>query len=213
MAKWSLWVLGILFVLQNFGLNVTSIIAGLGIGGIAIALAAQNILSDLFSSFSIAFDKPFEPGDFIVVGETSGTVQRIGLKTTRIQSLEGEEIILPNAQLTDARVQNYGRMEQRRVRFALGVEYATPQEKLRRIPDLVRSTVESANNTRFDRSHFKVFGDSALEFENVYYVRSGDYAEYMDINQEVLLNLNEALNREGIMVAFPTRTVHVAKEE
>jgi len=205
-----LWVIGLLLVLQNLGVNVTSLIAGLGIGGVAIALALQSILGDLFSSFAIVFDKPFAIGDFIIVGETMGTVEHIGIKTTRLRSLSGEQITISNTDLTGARIQNYKRMEERRVVFTFGVTYETPHETLERIPELVRLSVEAEEKTRFDRAHFKEFGDSAYVYEVVYYVLTADYNEHAQIHERICLAIIKQCRREGIEMAYPTRMVYLA---
>jgi small-conductance mechanosensitive channel len=210
-GKWILWPVGILLVLSNLGVNITSLVAGLGIGGIAIALALQNILNDLFSSFSIYFDKPFEVGDFIVVGSNMGTVQKIGIKTTRIKALQGEEIVISNQELTSARVQNFKKLEERRVTFSFGVLYETKPVVLKKIPDMVGSIFKTVKETRLDRVHFLSFGDSSLDFEVVYYVLSGDYNEYADKQQEINLKLVEMFEKENISFAYPTRTVYLAK--
>lgn len=204
-----LWALGILLMLQNVGFNVTSLIAGLGIGGVAIAFALQSILGDLFSSFSIVFDKPFAVGDFIVVGDTVGTVEKIGIKTSRIRALSGEEIVLSNTDLTSSRIQNYKRMEQRRVVFGFGVTYETPVEKLKMIPQMVMASVERQEGTHFDRAHFTEFGDSAYVYEAVYYVHTGDYAVYARTHETICLDLITRLEKEGIEMAYPTQTLYV----
>ncbi len=206
-----LWSMGILFILSNLGIEVTSLIAGLGIGGIAIALAAQNILSDLFSSLAIYFDKPFVPGDFIVVGKDKGTVIKVGVKTTRIKSLSGEEVVIPNTDITSARVANFRRMKERRVASSFGVVYETSQEKMKRIPELVKEVVKSTQKTRFDRVHFTQFGESALIFEMVYFVESHEYELFSDIRQDVLMGIKGKFEEEGIEMAFPTQTVRVVK--
>lgn len=210
-AKFFIAVLGFLFILQNVGINVTSLIAGLGIGGIAIALAAQNVLGDLFSSFALLFDKPFIPGDFIVVGENSGVVQKVGIKTTRIKALQGEEIIIPNNKLTSARIQNFKRMEERRVAFDIGIIYDTPLSKVKKIPTIIREIIDSEENTRFGRTHFTTFGDSALLFETVYFVTNSDYEQYMDAQQSINLKIMEEFEKNKIRFALPTRIVHLAK--
>ncbi len=210
-SKVALWAIGVTIVLDNLGIDVTSIIAGLGIGGIAVALAIQNILGDIFSSFSIYIDKPFQVGDFIVVGEDMGTVERIGLKTTRLRTLQGEEMIISNKELTSARVQNFKRMEQRRVVFTLGVVYGTKPEKLQSIPEIVKDIVVQQKNADFDRCHFKSFGDSSLDFEVVYFVNSGDYNEYMDINENINREIYNRFNKEKIEFAYPTQTVFIEK--
>lgn len=209
--KIVLWSVGLLLILSNLGVNVTSLIASLGIGGIAVALALQNVLSDMFSSFSIYFDRPFKVGDFIIVGDHMGTVKKIGLKTTRIQSLQGEEIIISNNELTSTRVRNFKQMQKRRVPFTIGVTYDTPKAKLEKIPEIVEKIMARVDNAKLDRAHFKEFGESSLNYEIVYYVLTGDYAKYMDTRQEINLALVEAFEKEGIEFAFPTRTIHLVK--
>ncbi|MEX1112353.1 MAG: mechanosensitive ion channel family protein [Candidatus Andersenbacteria bacterium] len=210
--KVLLWSVGILFVLSNLGVNVTSLIAGLGIGGIAVALAAQNILGDLFSSLAIYFDRPFEVGDYIVSGDVSGTVKKVGIKTTRIKALSGEEIVVPNKNLTDSRIKNYKRMTERRIAMDLGVEYGTSQKHMRAIPGMIEKTIEAIEDLRFGRAHFKTFGDSALMFEVIFYVESREYDLYMDRQQELLLALKGQFEKAGIGIAFPTQTVHLVQE-
>lgn len=210
--KLLLWTLLLLIAVENLGINITGLIAGLGIGGIAIALALQNILGDLFSSLSIILDKPFEIGDFIVVEDHLGAVEHIGWKTTRLRSLGGEQIIFSNADLLQSRVRNYKRMEERRVVFSVSVVYDTPTEMVVRIPGLLRNAVEHRPGVRFDRAHFKEFSVSALVFEIVYYVLSPDYNVYMDIQQEINLELLREFRKEGIDFAFPTQTVNVRTE-
>jgi len=211
-ARILFWTLGLLFVLANLGIEITSLIAGLGIGGIAVGLALQSILGDLFSSFAIYFDKPFQVGDFIIVGDHMGTVERIGIKTTRLRALQGEEIVFANSELTSARVHNYKRMAERRVVFSFGVQYETPQELVERIPTLVTDIVHGIEGARLERAHFAAFGDSALTFEVVYHVLAGDYTVYMDIQQSVNLRLLETFAREGIEFAYPTQTLYLRKE-
>jgi len=210
-VKGSLWVFGVVLILSNFGINVTSLVAGLGIGGIAVALAVQNILGDLFSSFAIFFDKPFEVGDTIQVGQDRGTVEKIGIKTTRVRSLQGEEIVISNKELTSARIQNYRRLDERRAQILFGVLYETSAEKLRQIPEMVREIIEPIEKARFARCHFTTFGDSALNFETVYHVESQDYDLFMDIQQEINQKILFKFNEEGIGMAYPTRTVYLSK--
>ena len=207
-----LWVVVFLLVIDNLGVDVTALVAGMGIGGIAIALAVQNILGDLFASLSIVLDKPFVNGDFIAVGDMAGSVEHVGIKTTRIRSISGEQLVFSNSDLLQSRVRNFGRMEQRRVVFSLGVTYQTPAEKLERIPSLIRAAIETQESVRFDRSHFASYGDSALNFETVYYVESSDYTQHMDILQAVNLRIYRAFEDEGIEFAYPTQTLFVAKE-
>lgn len=208
----SLWLLGILFLLQNFGVNVTSLIAGLGIGGVAVALAAQSVLTDLFSSLSIFFDKPFAPGDFVVFNGNMGTIEKIGIKTTRIKALQGEEIVVPNTQITSSTLNNYGRMEERRGAFTIGITYETPSEKMKKIPEMIEKIISDQRNTRFSRAHFKEFADFSLNYEVVYFVQSSKYEQYMDINQQIMLDIKEAFENEGIDMAYPTQTLYLNKQ-
>ena len=202
------WGSVVLLFLDNAGVDVTALVAGLGVGGIAIALAIQSILGDLFASLSIVLDKPFLVGDFLIVDDKMGTVESIGLKTTRLRSLSGEQLVFANSDLLKSRIRNYGRMEERRAVFAFGVVYGTDPAKLRAIPGIVREAIEAQENTRFDRSHFKGFGDSSLDFETVYYMTVPDYNAYMDVQQAINLALFERFSEEGIEFAFPTRTVY-----
>ncbi len=211
LLKLLVWGLVLLLILDNLGVNITTFVAGLGVGGIAIALAAQNILSDLFASVSIALDKPFEVGDFIIVGDYLGTVEKIGVKTCRLRSLGGEQIIFPNGDLLNSRVRNYKRMEERRIRFIFGVVYSTPYEKLAEIPTIVRELIDNVEDTRFDRAHFAKYGDFSLDFEVVYYVLRPDYSIYMDKQQEINLAIFKRFEDEGIEFAFPTRTIHLER--
>jgi len=202
----------LLMALANLGIEVGPLIASLGIGGIAIALALQNVLGDLFASISIVFDKPFEVGDFIQVGTYSGTVEHVGLKTSRVRSLTGEQLVFNNSDLLGARIQNYKRLTERRIAFKIGVTYDTPREKLERIPEIIREVIEGTENTRFDRCHFMSFGDSALIFDTVYYVLLPDYIVYADVNHKINLGVFSRFEAEGIDFAFPTQTVHLARE-
>lgn len=211
LASVGLWLLGGLFLLQNFGVNVTSLIAGLGIGGIAIALAAQSVLADLFSSLAIFFDKPFVPGDFIELNGNKGTVLKIGIKTTRIRALNGEEIIVPNREVTGVVIKNIGRRKERRVAFKIGIVYETLTEKVKKVPELIREVIESQEQTVFDRVHLKELAEWSLSFEVVYHVKSIDYQVYMNINQRVLLGIKEAFEKNGIEIAYPTRMVYMNK--
>jgi small-conductance mechanosensitive channel len=212
LGRIALWATVLLLILDNLGIDVTALVAGLGIGGIAIALAVQNVLSDLFASLSIVLDKPFVLGDFIVVGEMAGSVEHIGIKTTRIRSISGEQLVFSNADLLNSRIRNFGRMRERRVVFSIGVTYQTPAEKLERVPKLIRAAIESQENVRFDRSHFGSYGDSALNFETVYYVESSDYSTHMDILQSVNLAIYRSFASEGIEFAYPTQTLFLEKQ-
>ncbi|GAA0528170.1 mechanosensitive ion channel family protein [Chitinophaga japonensis] len=203
------WVIGGLVLLSNWGVDVTAFIAGLGIGGIAIALAAQTILGDLFSYFVIFFDRPFEIGDFIIVQDKMGVVEYIGIKTTRIRSLSGEQLVFSNTDLTNSRVHNYKRMERRRIVFQFRVVYQTPAEKLERIPVIVKEIITGREGLQFDRAHLLSLAPSELLYEVVYYVLTGDYNEYMDHQQAINLALFNTFAKEGIEFAYPTQTLYV----
>lgn len=205
----TIWVIAVLFGLQVWGVDVTALITGLGIGGVAVALAVQNILGDLFASLSIVLDKPFLVGDFLQVDEMLGTVEAIGMKTTRLRSLSGEQLVISNSDLLRARIRNYGRMEERRAVFTFGVTYETSPDRLERIPTLVRNAVEDQQQTRFDRCHLKRFGDFALEFEAVYWLIVPDYTRYMDVQQAVNIDLVRSFAGNGIDFAYPTQLVYV----
>jgi len=202
-----IWSLGIIFILDNFGYDVTTLITGLGIGGIAIAFAAQNILGDLFNYFVIFFDKPFEVGDFIVIDDKKGIVENVGIKTSRIRSLTGEELIFSNSDLTRSRIHNFKRMQKRRVSFIIAVTYKTSLENLKQIPEIIKNIILSIPETEFERSHFAQYGGYSLNFETVYYVLSTDYIKYMNIQQEINLKIFEEFNKRGIEFAYPTYTV------
>ncbi len=208
-SKLVLWSIVLLLALDNLGVNVTGLVAGLGIGGIAVALAVQNILGDLFASLSIVLDKPFVVGDFIVVGEQVGSVEHVGLKTTRIRSLSGEQIVMANSDLLNSRIRNFKRMAQRRIVFKVGVTYQTPPDKLKEISNVLKRVIESQSLARFDRAHFLEFGDSALVYEAVYFVMSSEYNVYMDTQEAINIELYRYFEKEGIEFAYPTRTVHV----
>jgi small-conductance mechanosensitive channel len=205
------YVSAILIILYVFQVNLTGAIVGLGVGGIAIAFALQNTLSDFFSAFSIFLDRPFEIGDFINVGEYNGTVKSIGVKSTRLKLLSGEELIISNKELTTASVRNFRKLEKRRIAFNIGVTYDTPTEKLKKIPQIITDIVKSAENAEFERVHFTEFGDCSLKFLVSYYVNSADYATYLETQQSINFAIKEAFEREGIEMAFPTSTVYLKK--
>ncbi len=212
LGKIAIWSTFLLLMLDNIpGVHVSSLIAGFGVAGVAVALAVQSILGDLFAALSIVLDKPFVIGDFVVVDDYSGTVEKIGLKSTRIRSLSGEQLIFSNTDLLSSRIRNFKRMKERRVVFTIGVTYETPYEKLKAIPDIVRESIESQENTRFDRCHFKSFGDSSLNYEIVYYVTIPDYNVYMDTQQNINLMLVKEFAERGIEFAYPTQTIFLAK--
>jgi small-conductance mechanosensitive channel len=204
------WVILFLLILDNVGVDVTALVAGLGIGGIALALAVQNILQDVFASVSITLDRPFEIGDTIQLDEHVGTVQHIGIKTTRLRSVNGEELVFANADLLKSRIRNYKRMLERRVIFTVGVNYATPVDILEQLPAAFREIVErQEGRTRFDRAHFKAMGQSSLDFEIVYFVSSPEYVFMMDTQQRVCLDILRHLEELGVSLAFPTRTIYM----
>lgn len=207
-----IWMLGLLFLFDNMGYNVTTIITGLGIGGIAIALAAQNILGDVFNYFVIFFDRPFETGDFIIVDDKMGTVDYIGIKTTRIKSLSGELLVFANSDLTNSRIHNYKQMMRRRVVFSFGVIYQTSLEQMKLIPKLVEGIIKEQHPVMFDRAHFQKYGDSSLDYEVVYYVLDSDYNKYMDIQQAINFRIFEEFEKRGIEFAYPTRTLYMVSD-
>jgi small-conductance mechanosensitive channel len=207
----AVWGLAAVLLLDNYGVKISALVAGLGIGGLAVAFAAQKVLGDLFSYFSIFFDRPFEIGDFIVVGEFTGTVEHIGIKSTRVRSLSGEQLIFANNDLTNSRLRNYKRMTNRRAVFRIGVTYGTPAAKVREIPAMIEKIIRDLPGAIFDRAHFAAYGDYALQFEIVYYVEGGDYLKYMEIQQQINLSIMEAFSREKIEFAYPTQTVYVNK--
>ncbi|RZJ09327.1 MAG: mechanosensitive ion channel family protein [Rubrivivax sp.] len=205
----ALWVVIALAVLSNVGVNITAFVASLGIGGVAIALAVQNILGDLFASLSIAVDKPFEVGDSISVGDVSGTVERVGLKTTRIRSLGGEQIVMSNAELLKRTVSNFKRLQARRVAFTFGITYESTPDEVAAVPPIVKEIIEADPKLEFLRAHFKGFGQSSLDFEVVYRVREADYDLYMDRQQALNLALMRALHERGIAFSFTAPAVNV----
>ncbi|MEX1140039.1 MAG: mechanosensitive ion channel family protein [Bacteroidota bacterium] len=207
-----LWTGLLLFALDNLGVNITGLAAGIGIGGIAIALAVQSILGDLFASLSIVLDKPFVIGDFIIVDEYLGTVEHIGLKTTRVRSLSGEQLVFSNADLLNSRIRNYKRMFERRVVFEVGITYQTPLEKVEALSGMIQAIIEDQPKVRFDRAHFKNFGDSSLVFESVYYVKSAEYNDFMDTQERINLAIMKQFVEQGIDFAYPTRTLFVQGE-
>lgn len=209
LARTVVWVFVLLLILDHLGFDITALVTGLGIGGIAIALAVQSILGDLLASLSIVLDKPFVVGDFIASDGWLGSIERIGIKTTHIRSLSGEQIILSNAELLKMRIHNYKRMQERRVVFGFRVLYETPADALERIPKTVRGIIEAQPNTRVDRAHFQKYGEWSLDFEVVYYVLSPDYNLYMDIQQNINLEIYRVFEREGVGFARPTRTLYV----
>jgi small-conductance mechanosensitive channel len=205
------YIAAFLLLLYIFKVDLTGAVVGLGVGGIAIAFALQNTLSDFFSAFSIYFDRPFEIGDFIVVGDYSGTVNNIGIKSTRLKLLQGEELIISNKELTSSSVRNFRKLEKRRVTFTIGVTYDTTVEKLRKIPVIIKDIFEKVDATNLDRVNFTEFGDFSLKFLVIYYVNSSDWGKYLDTQEYINFAIKEAFEQEGIEMAFPTNTTYIKK--
>lgn len=209
LARLALWSVLALVALDNLGVDVTALVAGLGIGGLAIGLAVQNVLADLFASLAIVLDRPFSIGDFLVVGDVAGTVEHVGLKTTRVRALSGEVVVVSNTDLLTSRIRNFRQMQERRVVLSFGVLYDTPPDVLERIPALVRDAIEAEDGTRFDRAHLHRLGESSMDYEAVYILESPDYNRHMDVQQAVLLSLVRAFAARGIGFAYPTRTLYL----
>jgi small-conductance mechanosensitive channel len=207
--KIAVWIVAAVFMLDNLGFKIATVVAGLGIGGVAVALAAQAILKDLFGYFSILFDRPFEIGDQIAVGDKIGVVEKVGVKTTRLKSVGGEQLVFSNADLTDSRLQNFKRMKRRRIATRLGVTYETPAAKLKKVPAIIQGIIDSIDGVDFDRAHFASYGDFSLVFEVVYFVRGNDYKKYMNIQEEINIRLYEAFAKEKIEFAYPTQTLYL----
>ena len=212
-VKVLIWALGIIFVLENLGFDVSAVVTGLGIGGAAVALASQGVLRDLFSYFAILFDNPFELGDFIIVGEFAGTIEHIGIKTTRIKSLDGEQLVFGNADLTSSRLRNFKHMQERRIVFQLGITYETGMQYLQEIPEMIKLIIEAQEKVKFDRSHFKGYGDFSLNFETVYYVTTSDYGHYMTVQQQINFAIKEAFEQRGIEFAYPTQLLYLQSSQ
>ena len=191
--------------------NLAGVAAGLGVSGIVIAFAVQKVASDLFSSLSIYFDKPFKSGDFVAIGTDKGTIKSIGMRTTRLTNLTGEELVIPNSEIVSVRIQNFGNMERRRVAFNIGVTYNTPKIKLEAIPEMIKNIIKKQKKATYDRCYFKDFGDFSLGFDIVYYVETNEYEDYLKIQQAINLAIVEHFEKEKIEIAFPTQTVHVVK--
>lgn len=209
LVQLTIYLFAFLAILFAFNIDLSSIVVGLGISGIAIALALQNILADAFSAFSIYFDRPFEIGDFIVVGNYTGTVTKIGIKSTRVQLLQGEELIISNRELTTTSVRNFKKLKKRRIVFNIGVTCDTPLEKLKKIPQIISKIIGKMKFVEFERVHFTEFGDFSLNFEVVYYMKTADYVKYMDTQQEINFAIKEAFEKEDIEIAYPTQKIYL----
>jgi small-conductance mechanosensitive channel len=209
----TLWLVILLMILDNFGVNITALVASLGVGGIAVALATQNILGDLFSSLSIVLDKPFVVGDFIVIDDIAGTVEYVGLKSTRVAALGGEQVVISNSDLLKSRIHNHKRMQARRIVFAIAVSYDVNEQQLLCIPRILREVVLAQDDVNFDRAHFRGYSPSSLDFEIVYFVDTPDYNRYMDIQQDINMALFQRFRQAGIAFANPTQTVRIERVE
>jgi len=203
-AKIIIWISAIILVFSNLGYNVNSLIASLGIGGIAVALSVQNILSDVFCTFTIFIDKPFQVGDSIQIDDKQGIVKEIGILSTRIELLQGEELIISNKDLTSSRIQNYKRMHKRRVGLILNIDPQTKNEKLQKIPDILKTVIESVEDIEFGRAHFKAIGDFSLVYELVYFIKNNDYCLFMDKQQQINLEIKNRLEKENIKIIYKT---------
>ena len=206
-ARIALWTLLIVSGLGFFNVKIGALLAGLGIGGVAVALAAQNVLSDLFAAVAIVLDRPFVVGDAIAIEGVEGDVEQIGLKTTRIRSVNGEQIVIANNDLLKSRIRNYGRIQQRRSHFHLDIDYGTPADTVERIPGMIKEIVEKQDKARFERSHFLSFADSALRIEVVYFVTAHEYRKFADTQQAINLEILRRFAAEDIKFAFPSRTI------
>lgn len=210
-VKVILWVFAGVFILQFLGYDVTTLVAGLGIGGIAIAFALQNVLSDIFASFTIYYDKPFKKGDYIVIGQDSGTVIATGLKSTRIQTLQGDELVISNKALTEERIHNYKKMKERRINFQFRIEYGTPTKKMKKINEIVKKIFEEIPEVRLHSVRFLSFGDYSLIYDVIYYVKNREYLVYVEAQEKINFAIKEAFEKEKISMAFPTQTLYLKK--
>jgi small-conductance mechanosensitive channel len=210
-VKIVLWAIGILMVLSNLGVDVTSLVAGLGVGGIAVAFALQGVLGDLFASFSIFIDQPFKVGDYVQAGAESGTIKKVGMKTSRIKTLSGEELVVLNTDIGSARVRNFSRMEKRRIKYDIGVVYGTSSKKLKEIPKIIEEIVKKEKDATFGRVRFTTFGDFALIFEVLYHINESDFDLYLEVQERINLGIYEEFEKNKIEFAFPTQTLHINK--
>lgn len=213
-SKIFIWSIVLLLALDNIpGIQISALIASLGIGGIAVGLALQNILGDLFASLSITIDQPFVIGDFISIENFSGSVEKIGLKSTRVRSITGEELVFSNSDLLSGRIHNYKRMDIRRVVMQFGVTYQITVDKLKKIPEILQSIVKSQSNVTFERAHLSTMGDFTINYELVFTVNSPDFTLYMNIKENILLSVLQKFEEEGIDMPYPTQTVLLKKLE
>ncbi len=207
LGKFIIWAVILLLILDNLGVKVVSLMAGLGVGGIAVALAVQKILGDLFASISIMIDKPFEIDDFIAIGDIRGTVESTGIRTTRIRSVTGEQIVISNNDILESRLNNFKQMKERRITYTIGVTYKTAKENLQAITGIVKNIIDNQSKARFDRGHLKGFDASSIDYEFIYWVTSPDYVVYMDVQEQINLAVMDAFAERKIEMARPTQTV------
>ena len=207
------YIFAFIALLSIIKIDLSGALVGLGVGGIAIAFALQNVLSDAFSAFSIFFDRPFEIGDFIVIGDDAGTVTHVSMKSTRIKLLQGEELVISNRTILDKSIHNYKKLRKRRIAFTIGVTYGTPIKKLRKIEGIIREVIGKCELCQIDRIHFNEFGAFSLNFEIVYFIDSSDYNKYMDIQQQINFGIAEAFEKEKIEIAFPTQTIFLTQNQ
>lgn len=207
------YIFAFLILLYLSKIDLSGALVGLGVGGIAIAFALQNLLSDAFSAFSIFFDRPFEIGDFIVIGDDAGTVTHVSMRSTRIKLLQGEELVISNRSILDKNIHNYKKLKKRRIVFSVGVTYGTPIEKLKKIESMIREVIGKCQLCQIDRIHFREFGAFSLNFEVVYFIDSSDYNKYMDIQQQINFGIAEAFEKEKIEIAFPTQTIYLTQNQ
>jgi len=211
LARLLIWSFVVLIALANFGIELSAVIAGLGVGGVAAALAVQSTLGDLFAGVSMYFDRPFDIGDFVGIDALRGTVIKIGIKTTRIQSIDGEELVVPNGEIAKARIRNFARMKERRILFRFGIAYESETTKVERAVEITRDIVGRREGLRFERAHFVALGTSSLEIEVVYHVLSPEYATYLEHQQAINLGLHRAFKQEGIAFSYSTQLTAPAK--
>jgi small-conductance mechanosensitive channel len=209
----AVYIFAFLTILVAFKIDLSGVVVGLGIGGIAIALALQTVLGDAFSAFSIYFDRPFEIGDFIVLGDYAGTVTKIGMKSTRVQLLQGEELIVSNRELTSTSVRNFKKLKKRRIVFKVRVTYTTPLKKLKQIPSIIQDVISAMELTQLEKVYFKEIGNFSLDFEAIYYIQTADYFKYLETQEQINYAILEKFEKEGIEMAFPTQTVLIRRSK
>src|ERR1700723_1264818 len=210
-ARMLIWSLLVLVALDNLGVNITALLAGLGVGGVAVALALQNVLGDLFASLSIALDKPFVIGDNLTIDTFIGKVEHIGIKTTRLRSVSGEQIILSNADILKSRVRNFGRLSQQRILATIRLDFDTPTDKLKALPQVLENVVREHPQARFERCHLIPLGESSFQFELSYFVQQPAANPMLDLQQAVNFRIIDELRRLGVEFAYPAQLVFLER--